>query len=102
MAVPPSRAVSPEMIDRAGAAAEAGGMTDGAVEVRPGLVERLDQWTAQRKVGGDGRGEHAAGAVGVPGRVSRPLRLDELEPVEERVDDIGRLQVTAFDDDGAC
>ncbi len=51
-------------------------------------------------MGGDGRGEGAAGPVRVAGGMARAACLVELLAVEQHVDDIGRVEVAALDDDG--
>ena len=78
------------MIDRARAVAEAGRVADGAIEVGPGSTERVRQGMAEREMGGDGRGEGAAGAVRVAGGMARAACFVELLAVEQHVDDIGR------------
>ena len=51
-------------------------------------------------MGGDGRGEGAAGPVRVARGMARAACFVELLAVEQHVDDIGRVQVAALDDDG--
>ena len=54
-----------QMVDRAVAGAEAGGGADGVLQIMPRAADGVGQGHALGEAGGDGRGQGAAGAVGV-------------------------------------
>src|SRR5665213_1336719 len=88
MALGVARAQRMRVVERAVAAAKAGGAGDGALDVVSGALDRFLHRHALGQPRGNRRGERAAGTVSVPARDARAAPFFDTRPGGQDVMDI--------------